>query len=60
MIVSFPDDAALTVCFSIERLIFALRSCGSRDLEPSPPEPSPTKRAGQKEKDRKGLHAHLF
>lgn len=26
-IVSFPDDAALTVCCSIERLIFALRSC---------------------------------
>jgi len=26
MIVSFPDEAMLTVCFSIERLIFALRS----------------------------------
>ena len=41
MIVSFPDDAALMVCFSIERLIFALRPCESRDLEPSPTKPFP-------------------
>ena len=35
-IVSFPDEAALTVCCSIERLIFVLRFCAKTNVETEP------------------------
>jgi len=32
IMVSFPEEAAVTICFSIELLIFALKSCQSQRL----------------------------